>query len=139
MSGNSTFRLTFHISHPIIPAAEIEEAFDLPIKFSQSVGEQRKTKNGKVLGGNYKFTNVGFRLHDLPLNFDDISIDVLLKTQLERYDTGYISYLVESGGSCDFLLGIFSSENVMFELSHEVISMLSSAKVSVKYDFYGGE
>jgi hypothetical protein len=139
MSGNSTFRLTFHVSHPSIPAAEIEEAFSLPTRFSQSVGGQKKTKSGKLLDGYYNLTNVSFCLHDLPLNFDDVSMDGFLKTQLESYDVDYIKRLVESGGSCNFLVGVFSSENVMFELSLEAIDMLAASKVSIKYDFYGGE
>ena len=98
MSGNSTFRLTFHVSHPSIPAAEIEEAFSLPTRFSQSVGGQKKTKSGKFLDGYYSLTNVSFCLHDLPLDFVDVSIDDFLKAQLESYDTDYIKCLVESGG-----------------------------------------
>jgi hypothetical protein len=139
MSGVSTFRISFHVSHPTLSAAEIVDAFVLPVWLSQSVGEQRKTKNRKMLDGKYKCTNVIFHLHDKPLSFDDASIDDLIKKQLESYDIDYIIHLVKSGGECDFLLGIFSSENVMFELSHEVIGMLSTAKISMKYDFYGGE
>lgn len=139
MSKTSTFRLTFHVSHPTISASKIEENFDFPIRFSQSVGGQKKTKNGKVLSGNYKFTNVSFCLHESPLSFDDVSVDALIKNQLEIYDTKYTAHLVESGGSCNFLLGIFSSDNIMFELNHEVICMLSTAKINMKYDFYGGQ
>ena len=139
MSENSTFRLTFHVSHPSISASEIENAFGLPVRFSQSVGEQRKTKSGKALEGNYKLTNVSFYLHDLPLSFDNVSIDDFIKKQLESYDVDYITHLVGSGGSCNFLLGVFSSDNVMFELSYDVLSMMSTAKISMKYDFYGGE
>lgn len=139
MSGNSTFRLTFHVSHPAISAFEIGQAFGLPVRFSQSIGHQKKTKSGKILNGNYKLTNVSFCLHDSPLDFDDTPIDIFLKKQLESYNIDYILRLVDSGGQCNFLLGIFSCDNVMFELSNETISMLSEAKVSIKYDFYGGE
>ncbi len=138
MSGKSTFRLTFHVSHPSVSVSEVKDIFDLPVRFSQSVGEQRKTKNGKVLGGIYKNTNISFCLHDLPLSFNEISIDDLIKKQLGSYDTNYINQLIESGGNCNFLLGIFSNENAMFELNLDVINMLSAAKVSMKYDFYGG-
>lgn len=139
MSGDSTFRLTFHVSHPAISAVEIEQAFGLPVRYSQSIGHQKRTKSGKVLTGNYKLTNVSFCLHDLPLDFDNFSIDKFLKNQLESYNNDYIRHLVESGGKCNFLLGVFSRDNVMFELSHETISMLSDAKISIKYDFYGGD
>lgn len=139
MSENSTFRLSFHVSHPRVSASEIAGNFGLPVWLSQSAGEPKKTKNGELLGGKYKHTNVIFHLHDKPLSFDDASIDIFIKNQLKSYDIDYISHLVESGGSCDFSLGIFSNSNVLFELSHEVISMLSTAKISMKYDFYGGK
>lgn len=140
MSRDATFRLTFHVSHPLIPAAEIEGVFNMPIRFSQSVGDQKKTKNGKILDGRYNLTNVSFCLHDSPLSFDDeISIDDLMKLQLSNYDTDYIEHLIKSGGSCNFLVGVFTSENVMFELSIETISLLYASKISIKYDFYGGE
>jgi hypothetical protein len=137
--GGSTFRLTLHISHPDVPATEISEVFGLPVRFSHSKNEQRKTKSGERLDGNYERTNVSFSLHDDPLNFDVVSVDLLMKTQLESLDMNYILSLVETGGSCNFLLGIFSCENVMFELSNRTIDLLSDAKISIKYDFYGGE
>lgn len=139
MSDNSSFRLTFHVSHPAISAAEIVKAFNLPIRFSQSVGEPRKTKTGKKLDGVYKCTNVSFCLHDNPLKFDDVEVGNLIRDCLEKFDADYIDLLAASGGACDFLLGIFSNENVMFELDYQVLGLLSSARISMKYDFYGGD
>lgn len=139
MSNNSTFRLTFHVFHPAISAAEIVKAFNLPIRFSQSVGEPRKTKTGKKLDGIYKCTNVSFCLHDNPLKFDDVSIGNLISDCLENFDTNYIDQLTASGGGCDFLVGIFSNGSVMFELDYKVLGLLSSSRISMKYDFYGGE
>jgi len=139
VSNKSTFRLTFHVFHPTISASEIENAFRLPVRFSQSAGGQKKTKTGNLLGGIYTHTNVSFLLHDNPLQFDKISIDDLIKKQLESYDTDYIYTLVETGGSCNFLLGIFSNESIMFEFDNEFIHALSSSRVSMKFDFYGGE
>lgn len=135
----STFRLTFHISHPTTSAIEIENRFDLSTQLSQSVGEERRTKSGKQLEGRYKLTNVIFRLHENPLEFSTYSVEEFLKAQIESYDIDYIAELNMSGGSCDFSLGVFSSGNVMFVLSHEVLSVLSTARISIKYDFYGGE
>ncbi|MDO6705967.1 hypothetical protein [Photobacterium sp. 1_MG-2023] len=139
MSGNATFRITFNVSHPTISADEIEGVFELPTRFSQTVGGPKKTKSGKILDGMYKRTNVSFCLHESPLNFDDVSMNDFLKMQLRGYDREYIVQLVESGGSCNFLIGVFSDDNVMFELSLEAIQMLSEFKVSIQYDFHGGE
>lgn len=138
VTEGSTFRITLHISHPSIPAAEIEEAFGLETRFSQSVGEQKKTKNGKELDGNYKLTNVSFRLHDLPMSFTTTSVDTFIIERLESHDPEYICSLVKSGGSCNLLLGVYSGENVMFELSNQTIRLLATANISIKYDFYGG-
>lgn len=139
VSGHSTFRLTFHVYHPTISANDIESAFGLPTRFSQSVGGQRKTKSGKILDGRYKRTSVSFCLHQSPLNFDKVSIDELIKKQIRSYDINYIEHLIESGGGCDFLVGVYSSDNIMFELGLETISLLAASKVSIRYDFYGGE
>ncbi|WP_146168156.1 hypothetical protein [Pseudomonas mangrovi] len=139
MSGRSTFRLSFHVFHPVVPASEIEKAFPLPVKFSQSVGEQRRVKTGGFLDGRYKNTNVSFCLHENPLRFDDIEIGGFILEQLKNYDHEYISRLVRTGGSCNFMLGVFSDENVMFEIGCEAIELMSSAMVSIKFDFYGGD
>lgn len=138
MSGNSTFRLTFHVQHPTVPASEIEDVFRLPTRFSQSVGDQRKTKSGRVLEGIYAYTSVSFCLHDHPLPADKLSIGGLIKNNLTNFDHDYIHEIIRTNGSCNFLLGLFSNENLMFELDSEVINMLSYYQVSIKFDFYGG-
>lgn len=139
MKPVSTFRLTFHVSHPSVSASEIEIAFGLPTRFSQSVGMPRKTKTGKLLDGIYDRTNVSFSLHENPFNFDEVSITSFIKKQLDSYDPDYINWIFESGGNCNFLIGVFSSNNVMFEFSLDIIHRLSSLNISVSVDFYGGE
>lgn len=135
----STYRLTLHISHPRISAKEIESKVDLPVKFSQSVGMPRATKNGKMLGGEYRLTNVSFLLHESPLNFDECPLEFFLKNALERVDVEIFEWIHQTGGSSNFLLGIYSDKNVMFELDIEAIGHLGEHKVSFKFDFYGGE
>lgn len=138
MNEVSTFRLTFHVSHPSVPAVEIENVFGMPVRFSQSANMQKKTKNGKILDGVYKRTNVSFSVHENPLNFNDTSVVGLIQNQLDSFDQDYINLIYKSGGSCHFLIGIFSSNNVMFELNIDIIQRLSTLKISVKFDFYGG-
>ena len=139
MSVISTFRVTFHVFHPGIHASEIESVFGLPIRYSQSVGCPRKTKNGKPLEGFYAETNVSFALHEQPLNFDDISIDEVIMGSLQSFDFDYLRKIYESGGNCYFLVGVFSSGNVMFDLLVDVIKSLALSNVGVRFDFYGGE
>ncbi len=138
MIENPTFRVSFHDSHPSIPASEIEQAFGVPTNFSQSVGAERTTKSGKRLGGTYKVTSVSFRLSDPVLSFESVDIIIYIKELLSNLDNDYLEKLTQSGGSCDLLAGVFSSENVMFELTIEILSMLASSNISLKIDFYGG-
>lgn len=137
--NTSTFRVTFHVLHPSMSAHEIEDAFRLPIRYSQSVGMQKKTKSGVLLGGVYERTSVSFSLHDEPILFRDVSLVGFVLKQLGSYNHDYLNAIYEAGGSCHFLIGIFSSENVMFEFDIEAVRLIASANVGMKFDFYGGE
>ncbi len=137
MKESSTFRLSFHVSHPKVPADEIENAFNLPTNFSHSVGWARMTRSGCLLGGTYKITSVGFRLHEPVLSFDTVDLVSYVQEQLETFDLDYLHQLTLSGGYFDFLVGVFSGSNVMFELPVELLSQLAALKISVKIDIYG--
>lgn len=139
MSNPSSFRVTFHVSHPSFSASEIENVFKLPVKFSQSVGLERRTNQGVPLGGTYKRTNVNFLLHKNPLNFDHISIIDFINTKLVTIDFDYTNKIFITGGRCFFIIGIFTSDNVMLDFTIDSIQHLSSAKIGIKLDIYGGE
>lgn len=139
MSTSASFRLSFHVSHPSLSASAIESVFNLPIKFAQSVGMQRKTKSGVLLEGTHKRTNVNFSLHKEPLDFKDVSVAELINEQLELYDKEFLEKIFVTGGSSYFILGVFSSGNVMFDLDAELMQKLASFKSGIKIDFYGGE
>lgn len=135
----STFRLTLHVHHPTLPALDIENVLKLPVKFSQSIGMKKKTKTGKALEGVYKASNVSFLLHEHPLNCDSVLLEKFINEQLDLFNLQYIKKLSGSGGSCHLLIGLFSSENIMFELGVSTINRLANSSISLKFDFYGGE
>lgn len=139
MSVTSTFRVTFHVSHPTIDASEVERIFSFPIRYSRSVGNPKKTKRGTLLEGFYEETNVSFALHEEPLSFDDASIDELVMNSIRSFDASYLHKIQESRGSCYFLVGVFSSGNVMFDFGVDVVQVLASLKIGIWFDFYGGE
>ncbi len=138
MNTVSTFRLTFHVSHPTFSALEIENIFKLPTRHSKSVGMSKKTKGGKMLGGKYKRTSISFLLHDDPLQFKDIFVVDLLNKSLKSFKHEYIKKLIETGGECNFLIGIFTSDNVMINFDFDTLKRLSELKISTKLDIYGG-
>lgn len=139
MKPISRYRVSFHVSHPNIPAAVIEDAFNLPIKFSQSVGEPRKTKGGKMLGGKYRMTNVHFHSHKDPLNFNETDLVSFINNLIVEFDYDFVLNLSETGGSCHFMIGVYTSDNVMIELDKQIIKSLSSLNIGIKFDVYGGE
>ena len=139
MNSSSSFRVTFHVSHPNFSASGIERIFNLPVKFSQSVGMQRKTNKGVPLGGTYKRTNVNFLLHKDPLDFDHVSIVDFIKNKLTRLNFDYTEKIFLTGGACHFIIGIFTSDNVMLDFDIDIIQQLSSLKIGIKLDIYGGE
>jgi hypothetical protein len=139
MTFKNSFRVTFHVSHPSIAAQEVEIGIDMPSHFSQSVGCTKKTKSGKVLKGVYTKTNVSFRIHKDPLDFNEHCIESIINENLNSLDSSYLKLLNDTGGECHYLLGVYSSENVMFEFSSDLLAHLAKSKMKVKFDFYGGE
>lgn len=139
MTSKNSFRVTFHVSHPFIDAQEVEVGIAMFPHFSQSVGCTKKTKSGKPLKGAYTKTNVSFRIHEDPLNFDEYCIESIINENLNNLDSSYLKLVNDTGGDCHYLQGIFSSENVMFEFSSDLLARLTKSKVKVKFDFYGGE
>jgi hypothetical protein len=138
MNDNSTFRLSFRVRHPTLAASEIAKAFDLPItKLFQSVGEQRMTPSGEILEGIYKKTGVGFEFHEHALRFDEVRLEDMILEQLEKIDLKYTAHLVDTGGHCEFFIGIFPDSNVGLELGNAVNDLLSVSKIELSFDIYG--
>ncbi len=139
MNAIATFRLTFHVLHPSFSALEIEDVFHLPTRHSKSVSLPKKTKEGKLLGGEYKRTSVSFLLHKHPLNFNNVSVVELINKYLKSFNQNYIDKIIDTGGECNFLIGIFTSGNVVLDFDTISLYRLSRSRISVKIDIYGGE
>ncbi|EMN9200196.1 hypothetical protein FA175_26740 [Pseudomonas aeruginosa] len=136
--NSSTYRLTFHIQHPTIPASEIEASLSFPTRISQSSGAHRKTKSGKILEGTYACTSIIFLLHRTPLKFEETPIEKKIEESIDKLDTDYLKTLANSGGKCSFIAGVYSDQNIAFSLDLRIIERLAADKIGVKFDFYGG-
>ncbi|GAB5504139.1 MAG: hypothetical protein Pyrs2KO_27940 [Pyruvatibacter sp.] len=104
----------------------------------QTVGEPKITRTGRVLGGNWSNTNVSFRHADGPFHFEDFDIEELIWKYLQCFDTSYTADLVAKGGWSTFFIGIFTDDNVEFDISWELMEELAKAKIRIWYDVYGG-
>ncbi len=138
MKKKPRFQLTLKVGHPELSAEEIASAFDLPTTKMQTVGEPRITRTGRILGGNWRETNVSFRKSDGPFYFDDFDIEELIRKFLECFDGSYTAHLAETGGGSVFFIGVFTDVNVEFDLSWELMEDLAKAKIRIWYDVYGG-
>ena len=127
------------VIHVGIAAADMEGAVGFPVRQSQSAGLPRRTKTGKELGGCYARTSVGFLVHKDPLRFDETPIEDFIKSALQKLRTKEFLKLSEYSCTIRMLIGVFSDENVMFDLDIESIQVLSELGIGVRYDFYGGD
>ena len=132
------YRVTLHISHPTTPADEIVSDIPLPTRFARSAGAPKVTKEGKNLGGNYASTEINFLVSDGVLSTDDVPVSRVINEALDRLDREKICQVVLSGAHCNFLIGVYTEENVIIDFDAKLMSRLSIIGISVRLDFYGG-
>lgn len=138
MANNSTFMLTLKVYHPTRSVDEIWDAIDIPTLKTESVGQPRITRSGVDLGGVYEATNIDFRLSHPSRRMEDLTLEDAIREFLSCFDSQYTAEIFETGGSSGFFVGIFPDENVMVEFSHELMGLLSDAKIRIVYDIYDG-
>lgn len=69
---------------------------------------------------------------------DDILVDEFIARALETLPLVAINQAVETGGSCFFLLGIYSEDSLLCDFNAEMLLKLASNGIGLKLDFYGG-
>ena len=131
-----SYRLDLRILHPTRPAPQIIEQFPFPTHKSNSAGEQRNRQYPLTKGTH---TRVSFKLHERPLEFDEVDFEEFLLQQLSKINFDYTSRLLEEGAKCKLVVGVFSNESAMFELDTETISQLMEASFGISVYFYGGD
>jgi hypothetical protein len=138
MSNDGRFRVGLHVSHPSLPVDGIVSAIALNPRYARSAGDPRITKDGKNLGGIYKRTDVTFEVSDGVLNSADVLLPEFLNNSIDRLARKAIEQVVTSGGSCYFLIGIFSEASILFNFDAELLAKLASHGIGIALDFYGG-
>lgn len=138
MSSPRMYRVSLRVSHPALPADQVASIIDLKVRYSKSVGESRVTKGGRELGGVYARTDVCFSISDGVISNDDILVADSIARALETLPLSAISQMVKTGGSCFFLLGIYSEDSLLCDFNAEMLLQLASNGIGLKLDFYGG-
>lgn len=138
MSESGMYRVSLHVSHPVCPAEEVVSTIGLEIRYSRSVGEPRVTKGGRSLGGIYARTDVCFDVSGGVISKHDILVDESIARALEMLPLSKIEQIVETGGTCFFLIGLYSEDSFLCDLNAGLLLTLGSNGIGLKLDFYGG-
>ncbi|KGQ20587.1 hypothetical protein LF41_1124 [Lysobacter dokdonensis DS-58] len=84
-------------------------------------------------------TDVSFAISDGVVRNDDVMVADFIDTALDALPLIAIKEIVDSGGVCFFLLGLFSENNLLCDFSATGLSRMASHGMGLKLDFYGGE
>ncbi|MCD9008273.1 hypothetical protein LDO31_18975 [Luteimonas sp. XNQY3] len=139
MTAQSRYRLSFHVSHPGLPADAIAAHFALPVRYARSVGQARVTKAGRSLGGIYATTEISFDISNGVISAEQTPLADLLQYSFGQLPLNVIRDLVQTKGECFFLAGVYTEENMLVYFPGDSIAALASASIGLKLDFYGGE
>ena len=138
MSITGRYRVKLHVSHATMSAADVTAAFDLPVNYARSVGAQRETKNGQLLEGVYKRTDVSFFISDGVADNDNVLLPDLIRASLSGLPLTHTLAISSSGGLCFYFVGIYSQNNLLCDFDAKLLSALASHGIGLKLDFYGG-
>jgi len=138
MSITRRYRVKLHVSHPTWAAADVIAAFNFPVNYARSVGAQRETKNGELLEGLYKRTDVSFFISDGVADNDNVLLPDLIRASLSGLPLEHTYGISRSGGVCFYFVGIYSQGNLLCDFDAELLSALASHGIGLKLDFYGG-
>lgn len=138
MSSSSRYRVSFHVSHSHLSADEICAAFPLKPRYARTAGEPKTTIRGIALDGVHSRTDVSFPIGQDVVLSDDVSIAEFIAKALNELPLCAIEDVISSGGSCFFFVGIYTEENLLFDLTGDLLSQLGDNRIGLKLDFYGG-
>lgn len=139
MDNPRSYKVSLHISHQELHADNILPHFSLATKYVRSVGERRVSKAGKELGGIYSQTDISFFVSEGVVNDDEITVSEFIDNALLFLPLTTIKDIVESGGACFFLIGVFSDGNMLCDFNVGFLSRLQQHGIGLKLDFWGGK
>ncbi len=139
MNESNQYRLSLHISHPSLVVSDIVQYFKFPARYLRSVGEKRRTKTGRDLGGIYAKTDISFDVSGGVVSNDKITLFSCIQDSFRELPLDEIKNFVLTGGECFYLAGIYAEDNFVVYFPSGFLSVLSSSPIGLKFDFYGGE
>lgn len=127
------YKVSLVLTHPTLPAAELDSALPFKVSHEGTVGEPRHTPKGQALPGAFKET------------FWRCSLATPADAELERFIAGIaeqlapsLPHLLTGGGKARLFIGLFlEQENIGLELSPELLSRCGALGISLGFDIYG--
>ena len=136
MNERFLFDASLRVRHPSMAAAQIVDMFGWEPQVAQSVHEQRRTKVGTLLAGDYKQTYLSFPLetgdHDRPEDFLWAHL-----AEPDSRDQLAIARAIEAGCSVTYAFGISCPGSSGFELEAKLIEAIHCTGVSLSFYLYG--
>jgi hypothetical protein len=120
--------------HPTLPAIDIISEIDLPVKFNNSVGQQRRTPNGQPLEGTYQQTYCCFVLKTKTSRH----LDTEFASGCEYLETraSFIQTFLQTGGTLEFYVSIFLDGDRSFELGNLLMRRMCALGVGLSIEMY---
>jgi len=129
-----SYRISLRVFHPRCSHVEIIEHIGLDPAHAHSVGLERSSRDGALLGGNYRETYVSFPLTPKVEGYFVEGLHKILVALQQKATV--LEFLVGSGGRCELSVGIFSSKNIGFTLTALDMDALSQLKLDVSISAY---
>jgi len=126
--------IALRIWHPTLPAHELVSRIALPARFSNSVGEQRRTPKGQILEGVYAQTYCCFELKKKAASHLDEDLAPWCAFLEQRLP--FMQQLARSGGRMEFRVGIFLDGDRGFEIDSLLLQRICAIGLGLSIEMY---
>ena len=131
------FEISLRFTSKVIDPSEICTYLGLEPEWQHKIGEQRITPKGGILDGVYSSSYCCFSFNRQE--------DEELNEMLNRVVTGLIQHknlfdrIRDSGGRSEFFVGWYSPGNTGDTFSYELLNKISTLRIDLALDVYGGD
>lgn len=126
--------ISLRMWHPTFAANEIISEMKLHAKFSNSVGEQRRTPTGTPLEGVYKETYCSFSLKNKTSNH--LNKELLAECDHLDQHAGFLRSFLHTGGRLEFYISIFLDGDRGFEINPSLIRRMTALELGFTVEMY---
>jgi hypothetical protein len=134
--GEYTYRLSFSADHDSMDLSILPQTLGVVADRLWKLGDTRKAPNGRVQGGNYKYSYCSI---DMPAASADVELTALMSKLLGNLELHreFLNRLAADGVKFKFFVGWFSDFNSRDVFDWRLLGRMADLKISLDIDFYG--